>query len=169
MKKTTFIGRLAKNIEIRQSGNTTIGTITVITDNGYKDKFGKWVDRKSTSFVTVFGNRALGLQSYIHKGHLVYIEALTNDSQGSNGTWYTNHQLETIQRLSRPLAEMQQNQPMDIYNQGYTNVNAGYTQANQDFIQAPHGLPEDYNMQGYPSEAPMPTGQAMPVDNDIPY
>lgn len=122
MFKVTIIGRLAEDMQIRQTRNTLIGTIKVISDNGYTDKnTGRWVAKLATTYITVFGNRASALQNYIRKRHKVYLEAKAYQEQGQNGVWYTNYHLEELHRLSKTLAEMNQdNIPMNINPEDYT-------------------------------------------------
>lgn len=132
MFKVTIIGRLAEDIQIRQTGNTIIGTIKVISDNGYTDKnTGQWVSKLATNYITVFGNRAVALRNYIRKGHKVYLEAKAYQEQGQNGVWYTNYHLEELHRLTKTLAEMNQdNLPMNINPNDYTTAGES-TQSHQ--------------------------------------
>lgn len=132
MFKATIIGRLAANPELRViKGNRHMLTFSVIADNGYKDKNGKYVPQNNTVMITVFGARAeaMARSQYIKKGHLVYVEATCQQSsyvKDGVTRYTTNYILDDVKRLSKTLSEMNKSQYTDTVPEEHLN-NLGTT------------------------------------------
>ena len=67
--KIQLIGRMTKDIEVRQTEKTLVGNFTLAVDRNYKDK-------KDTSFFdcVIFGKTVEVLEKYVKKGQALHIE-----------------------------------------------------------------------------------------------
>lgn len=75
LNKTLLIGRLGKDPEIRSTGTgTTVATITIATDEKYKDSSGQWQERTEWHRVVAFGPKGETMGKYLRKGSSVFIE-----------------------------------------------------------------------------------------------
>lgn len=93
MNQVVFIGRLTKDVETRQAGETTVANFSIAIDTGYGDK-------KQTSFFdcVAFGKTAENLAKYFHKGDKIGLEAEARqerwEKDGKNYSrvaFYVNH------------------------------------------------------------------------------
>ena len=75
VNKVTIIGRIGKDPEIRhtQSGQT-VATMSVATDESYKDQSGQKVEKTEWHKIVVWGKQADFVANYLGKGRLVYVE-----------------------------------------------------------------------------------------------
>ncbi len=75
MNKAIIIGRVGKDPEIRytQSGQA-VASMSVATDESYKDQSGQKVEKAEWHRVTVWGKSAEFCGNYVGKGDLVCIE-----------------------------------------------------------------------------------------------
>lgn len=75
LNQVQLIGYLGQEVEVKtaQSGNAFC-TLSVATDESYKDRDGNWIKRAEWHRVAVFGRQAEYCGKYLHKGNLVYVE-----------------------------------------------------------------------------------------------
>ena len=76
LNKTQLIGNLGSDPDIRQAGNgNKVANFTVATSESWKDKeTGQVREKTEWHRVVVFGKVAEAVESYLRKGHRVYIE-----------------------------------------------------------------------------------------------
>lgn len=76
MNRVILTGRLTKDPEIRDGGNTKVAKFTVAAQRNFKDKDGKY----GADFIlcTAFGKRAEILEKYFHKGSLIGVVGRIN-------------------------------------------------------------------------------------------
>lgn len=75
LNKVLLIGNLGKDPEVRQTGTgTTVVTLTLATNERYKDGSGQWTDKSEWHRVVAFGPRAETMGKYLKKGSPVFIE-----------------------------------------------------------------------------------------------
>lgn len=75
VNKVVLIGRLGKDIELRQTGaGSSIANMTLATDRRYKDGQGNAQTETEWHSVVLFGKTADIASQYLHKGSMVYIE-----------------------------------------------------------------------------------------------
>lgn len=75
VNKVVLIGRLGKDIELRQTGSgSSIANLTLATDRRYKDGQGNSQTETEWHSVVFFGKTADIASQYLHKGSSVYIE-----------------------------------------------------------------------------------------------
>lgn len=75
LNKAMVIGRLGKDPELKytQSG-TAVCTMSLATDESYKDKQGNRVDQTEWHRIVVWDKQAENCAQYLAKGRLVYVE-----------------------------------------------------------------------------------------------
>lgn len=88
VNRATILGRIGKDPETRQGGNTTILKFTVATSEKYKDKEEtEWHD------VVLFGKTAENL-SFLGKGMMVYVEGrIKTDTWEKDGVKHYRKQI----------------------------------------------------------------------------
>ena len=76
MNRVILTGRLTKDPEMRDGGNTKVAKFTVAVQRNFKDKDGKY----GADFVlcTAFGKTAEILEKYFHKGSLIGVAGRIN-------------------------------------------------------------------------------------------
>lgn len=75
INKVILIGRLGKDIELRQTGaGSAIANLVVATDRRYKDGQGNPQTETEWHSVVFFGKTAEVASQYLRKGSMVYIE-----------------------------------------------------------------------------------------------
>lgn len=75
INKAILIGRLGKDIELRQTGaGSAIANLVVATDRRYKDGQGNPQTETEWHSVVFFGKTAEVASQYLRKGSMVYIE-----------------------------------------------------------------------------------------------
>lgn len=75
VNKVVLIGRLGKDIELRQTGaGSSIANMTLATDRRYKDGQGNAQTETEWHSVVFFGKTAEIASQYLHKGSSVYVE-----------------------------------------------------------------------------------------------
>lgn len=106
LNKVQIIGRIGKDPELRytQSG-TPVATLSVATDESYKDRDGNKVERTEWHRVICFQRQAENCAAYLAKGSLVYVEgSLTTrkwqDQQGQD-RYTTEIKADRVQFLDR--------------------------------------------------------------------
>lgn len=168
MNKVFLIGRLTKDIELKQTqGGKAYCNFTIAINNG-KDKDGNDIPADFPQ-ISVFGKQAELCAKYLGKGLQVCVvgKVKTSTKQNQNGTttFYTNIHAENIEFLEwkdnkqgQPApAPQQQYQPQ--YQQGMPQQ-APYQQPMQQY---PQGMPPQY-------QQPMPNNGApqgfVPADED---
>jgi single-strand DNA-binding protein len=82
MNKVDLIGNLAQDPELRYTANNTaVTTLTVATNENYKDKDGKWQSKAEFHRVSVWGPQAENCSKYLIKGQTVMIEGALHNSR----------------------------------------------------------------------------------------
>lgn len=93
LNKAMIIGRLGADPEVRYTqSNTAVATLSVATNERYKDNNGEWNERTEWHRVVAWGRLAEICQQYLKKGSQVYIEGpiQTRQWEGNDGqTRYT--------------------------------------------------------------------------------
>ena len=71
MNKVVLVGRLTRDPETRQAGETTVPRISIAVDRRYKHDGGQTADFPS---VVAFGKTAEFIEKYFHKGMKIALE-----------------------------------------------------------------------------------------------
>ncbi len=75
VNKVILIGNLGKDPELKHtSGGTAVATMTVATNERFKDKSGEWQDRTEWHNVVLWQRLAEIAAEYLKKGRSVYVE-----------------------------------------------------------------------------------------------
>lgn len=75
MNRVFIAGRIGRDIELRQTGNgMSVATISVATNESYKDKEGNWQKNTEWHRVTAFGKKAETIAKHFQKGSRIYLE-----------------------------------------------------------------------------------------------
>lgn len=75
LNKAMIIGRLGSDPDVRYTqSNTAVATLSVATNERFKDSNGEFQDRTEWHRVVAWGRLAEICQQYLKKGSLVYIE-----------------------------------------------------------------------------------------------
>lgn len=91
-----LIGRLGDKPTCRTlNDGARVANFSIATDDGYKDRDGKWVDRTTWHRVTVWGDKRVDyIEKHYGKGDLVQFSGRLSYSQSeSNGVKYNNAEL----------------------------------------------------------------------------
>lgn len=82
VNKVTLVGRLGKDPETRYtSGGQAVATVSLATDETYKDRAGERQKRTEWHRIVMWGKLAEIAQQYLKKGALVYIEGRIQSRQ----------------------------------------------------------------------------------------
>ena len=123
VNKAIIIGRIGKDPEIRytQSGQA-VATLSVATDESYKDQGGQKVEKTEWHKVVVWGKQADFVANYLGKGRLVYVEGKLEtrkrQDQGGQTCYSTEVKAVTVQALDKKPDGQggQRAQPSEQYN-----------------------------------------------------
>lgn len=75
VNKVILIGNLGKDPELKQTSNgTSVATMTVATNERFKDKSGEWQDKTEWHNVVLWQRLAEIASEYLKKGRSVYVE-----------------------------------------------------------------------------------------------
>jgi single-strand DNA-binding protein len=75
VNKVILIGNLGKDPELKHtSGGTAVATMTVATNERFKDKSGEWQDKTEWHTVVLWQRLAEIAAEYLKKGRSVYVE-----------------------------------------------------------------------------------------------
>jgi single-strand DNA-binding protein len=75
VNKVILVGNLGKDPELKHtSGGTAVATMTVATNERFKDKSGEWQDRTEWHSVVLWQRLAEIAAEYLKKGRSVYVE-----------------------------------------------------------------------------------------------
>lgn len=75
VNKVILIGNLGKDPELKHtSSGTAVATVTLATNERFKDKSGEWQDRTEWHNVVLWARLAEIASEYLKKGRTVYIE-----------------------------------------------------------------------------------------------
>lgn len=75
VNKVILIGNLGKDPELKHTSNgTAVATMTVATNERYKDKNGEWQDKTEWHTVVLWQRLAEIAAEYLKKGRSVYVE-----------------------------------------------------------------------------------------------
>ena len=106
LNKVIIIGRTGKDPEIRytQSGQA-VATLSVATDESYKDQSGQRVEKTEWHKVVVWGKQADFVANYLGKGRLVYLEGKIEtrkwQDQSGQDRYSTEIKAVTVQALDK--------------------------------------------------------------------
>lgn len=135
LNKAMIIGRLGQDPEVRYTqSNTAVATLSIATNDRYKDSMGEWKERTEWHRAVAWGRRAEVCQEYLSKGSLIYIEGpiRTNQWEDKEGrTRYTTEiNVRHMQMLdSRSDAKAGQGQQGSKPAQAQVNDSGGSQQA----------------------------------------
>ena len=123
LNKAIIIGRIGKDPEIRhtQSGQA-VATLSVATDESYKDQSGQRVEKTEWHKVVVWGKQADFVANYLTKGRLVYVEGKIEtrkwQDQSGQDRYSTEIKAVTVQALDKKPDGQggQRAQPSEQYN-----------------------------------------------------
>ena len=74
VNKVILVGRVGRDPEVRQAGNTKVANIALATSERYKDKEGKAQEKTEWHRVTIWGALAGVVEQYVTQGSQLYIE-----------------------------------------------------------------------------------------------
>jgi single-strand DNA-binding protein len=75
VNKVILVGNLGKDPELKHtSGGTAVATMTVATNERFKDKSGEWQDKTEWHTVVLWQRLAEIAAEYLKKGRSVYVE-----------------------------------------------------------------------------------------------
>ena len=82
MNKAIITGRLVKDAEIRDGGNTKVAKFTIASQRSFKDSNGNY----GADFIncTAFGKTADFVSTYFHKGSQICVEGRINTGSYTN-------------------------------------------------------------------------------------
>lgn len=82
MNKSIITGRLTKDPEIKDGGNTKVAKFTIASQRSFKDSSGNY----GADFIncTAFGKTAEFLEKYFHKGSQICVEGRINTGSYTN-------------------------------------------------------------------------------------
>lgn len=103
MNSVTLFGRLGKDPETTQVGETTICSFSLATNNG-KDKQPTWHQIKA------FAKTAAVIQQHFKQGDLILIQGRI-DYREHDGKWYTNIIVDRFEFAGSPKQTPSDNEP----------------------------------------------------------
>ena len=106
LNKVMLIGNVGKDPEVRHlEGGVSVATITLATNERYKDRSGETVDRTEWHNVVLWRNLADLAERYIRKGTQIYVEGKIRtrswEDQSSQKRYTTEVVADNIQLLGR--------------------------------------------------------------------
>lgn len=116
MNRVFLIGRLGKDPELRfTQSNEPVATLSLATDESYKDKSGQKINRAEWHRVVVWGAQAKFCGEYLKKGALVLVEGSLQTRQWEDQQGVKHYQTEVkAQRVQSLTTKSQaQGQPHD--------------------------------------------------------
>lgn len=82
VNEVNLIGNLAQDPELRYTANNTaVATLTVATNENYKDKSGEWQTKAEFHRISVWGPQAENCSKYLLKGQTVKIQGSLHNSR----------------------------------------------------------------------------------------
>jgi len=125
MNNCMFVGRLGKEAELAQAGNSQVCRFSVAADSGYGDK-------KVTMWIScnLWGKRGQSLVQYLIKGTKVMVIGELSETE-YNGKKYLNLNVNQIEMLGERQQESSQQQYGTQQPQAQYNQQAQPTQQNQ--------------------------------------
>jgi len=152
MINVTVAGRLGKDSELRQAGNSQVLGFSLAGDTGFGDrKQSHWFN------CSLWGNQGAALQQYLLKGQQVTVIGEYSERE-HDGKAYKELRVNSIE-----LQGGGQSQGQHQNNQGYNNQQA-HQQNQQSYQQQPQ---QGFNNQM--SQAPRQTMDNAVVDEQIPF
>lgn len=73
MNMAILLGRIGKDLELKQAGGTSVVNFTLATDERWTDKQGQAQQKTEWHKVAVFGKQAETCAEYLHKGSSVLV------------------------------------------------------------------------------------------------
>lgn len=155
MINVTVAGRLGKNAEVRQAGNSKVCSFSVAGDTGFGDrKQSHWFE------CSLWGKRGEAMQQYLQKGQEVVIIGEFSERE-YNGKQYKELNVLDV-KLMGGSPDQQQNQQQQ--NNAQQQRQRAPQPPQQGFNNQGNAQPQAHNQQNKPTS--MPPG---PVDDDIPF
>jgi len=74
VNKILLIGRIGKDAELKQAGNTSVCNFSLATSETWNDKSGTKQERIEWHQLVVFGRMAESLSKYLTKGKLIFCD-----------------------------------------------------------------------------------------------
>lgn len=158
LNKVQLIGNLADNPTTRATQNgVTVCNFRVITNEGYKDANGNWVDRPEGHNIVTFDKLGDICDRYLVKGKKVYIEgSLQTRSYEKDGITRYITEIKASDMLMLDRAGDQSQSTGNNYNSGSSNYNSGNSYQNRA-------------QQPAPAPVAAPSGDAFGPQDDLPF
>ena len=113
VNKVILIGRLGKTPEIINTERTTICSMALATDEGYKDKSGNKVEKTEWHNLVCYDKLAEICEKYLDKGSQIYIEGKLKtrswEDKSGNKRYTTEVIMNSMQMLDTKKKESQNN------------------------------------------------------------
>lgn len=149
INKVILLGNLASDPEFRMlpSGNQGVATVSLATNESYRDQQGTMKDRVEWHRLVFWGRLAEIARDYLRKGTMVYVEGKIRtrsyDDQQGIKRYVTEIQVAEMQMLSSKQSGTSEQTSSDQFNR-YNNTqnavsnqqhNANYSQQNANYSQ----------------------------------
>ena len=113
--KTTIIGHVGRDPELRTVGQSSVLNFSVATSERYQGRDGEWKETTTWHNVQAWGKLAEGLSDRLQKGDLVFVEGQYQSYKGRNrqgaDVVYWNLRAATVKRLNKREAAPQSAEP----------------------------------------------------------
>ena len=74
LNRAQLIGRIGKDVEVRQAGKEPVAALSIATTEKWKDRNGEDHERTDWHRAVLWGKRAESLKPYLTKGKLIFVE-----------------------------------------------------------------------------------------------
>jgi single-strand DNA-binding protein len=102
--KITIIGHIGQDPKM-VTGNVTVLTLSVATNEGYKDRDGNWKDVTQWHNVQIWGKFGEAMMDKLQKGDLVLVTGPYRSNKGKNRSgddvYYYNIRADVVRRLNK--------------------------------------------------------------------
>lgn len=161
LNKVMLLGNLAAEPEYKiLNSNTTVATVSMATNESYKDAQGNTQDKTEWHKLVFWSKLADVVHQYLHKGSQVYVEGKlrTRDYTDQNGQkkYVTEIQVTELIMLGGAQSTQSQGQyPQQQPQQGYTGVYTGHSQSHPQGYTGVYTQQQSYPQgQSYPQQQP---------------
>ncbi len=104
VNKVTLIGRLGADPEVRRLENgAAVASVSVATNESYKDKSGEWKDLTEWHRVVMWRNLAERAETQLKKGSLIYLEGKLQTRKWTDKDGKEQYTTEVVARMFRSL------------------------------------------------------------------
>lgn len=111
LNKAMIIGRLGQDPEVRYTkSNTAVATLSIATNERFKDRSGEWKERTEWHRVVAWGRLAEICSEYLSKGSQVYVEGPIQTRQWEDKEGQTRYTTE-IKALTLTMLDSRGDQP----------------------------------------------------------